>query len=341
MIAKRLAPLLLRALPLSLSLALPLPAAANDSASAIGIGGLVLTRSAAISMDAEDLYLSRDEVRVRYRFTNRSDKDVETLVSFPVPDLPGGVAEDLGDRDLPDYRELQFRTTVDGKPVKLDYVERVEVGGRDVTRRLAQLGWPARWNLIDYDRQLAFLDTMSEADKQAYVREGLLRRSAEHDMLLPAWNLVTYVTRKQVFPAGKTVEVTHRYVPLAGGSVGGGLDPEYRKESDFFAHHVKHFCLDPAFMAAFDRRHGTGPQEKRLPYMEHWLHYILSSGANWRGPIGDFRLVVDKGKPDNLVSFCMDGVRKISPTQFEVRKRGFEPKSDIHVLIVEWAKPGE
>jgi len=318
------------------------PAPANDSASAIGIGGLTLTRSDAIGMDQEDLYLSRDEVRVRYRFTNRSDKDVETLVSFPVPDLPGGVVEDLGDRDLPDYRQLQFRTTVDGKPVHLDYVERVEVNGRDVTERISRLGWPARWNLIDYEQQLAFLETMSEADKQSYIREGLLRFAPEYDKLLvPAWNLVTYVTRKQVFPAGKTVEVTHRYVPLAGGSVGGGLDPEYRKDSDFFEHHVRHFCIDRSFMTAFDRRHGTGPSERRLPYMEHWLTYILSSGANWRGPIGDFRLVVDKGKPGNLVSFCMDGVTKISPTQFEVRKRNFEPTRDIEVLIVEWSTPGE
>ena len=31
-------------------------------------------------------------------------------------------------------------------------------------------------------------------------------------------------------------------------------------------------------------------------------------------------LVVDKGQPGNLVSFCMDGVTKISPSRFEVRK---------------------
>ena len=56
------------------------------------------------------------------------------------------------------------------------------------------------------------------------------------------------------------------------------------------------------------------------------------------GPKGStlFRLVVDKGKPDNLVSFCMDGVRKISPTQFEVRKTNFEPRRDLPVLIVEF-----
>jgi hypothetical protein len=325
----------------SLTLLFPFPAAANDSAAAIGIGGLTLTQNNAISMDEEDLFLSQNEVRVRYRFTNHSNHDVETLVSFPVPALPGGVADYLGDRDLPDFRELKFQTTVDGKPVKLDYVERVEANSRDVTKRIAQLGWPARWNLIDYDQKLAFLDTMSEKDKQAYIEEGLLRIAKEYDnLIVPNWDLVTYVTRKQVFPAGRTVEVTHRYIPMTGGAVGGGLEPEYRAESDYYKGHVKTYCMDKAFIAALDRRLVKRP-DGNPSYMEVWMRYILSSGANWRGPIGAFRLVIDKGKPDSLVSFCMDGVKKISPTQFEVRKTNFEPTRDIDVLIIEWRKPGE
>lgn len=46
--------------------------------------------------------------------------------------------------------------------------------------------------------------------------------------------------------------------------------------------------------------------------------------------------MVDKGKPENMVSFCMTGVKKIPPTQFEVRRKKFEPKGDLEVLIVEW-----
>ena len=39
-------------------------------------------------------------------------------------------------------------------------------------------------------------------------------------------------------------------------------------------------------------------------------------------------------KPDYMVSFCMDGVKKISPTQLEVRKTNFEPKGDLDILFV-------
>lgn len=316
-------------------LALPAAALANDSSAAIGIGGLELTRNDAISMDEEDLFLSQAEVRVRYRFTNHSARDVETLVSFPVPDVPGGIEGYLGDREVPDFRELEFRTTVDGQPVKLDYVERAEIGGRDVGKRLAELGLPLRWH-PDTPDDLEFIDRLSDAQKAAYQREGLLRNARNYDGLEPAWNLVTHVTRRQVFPAGKTVEVTHRYVPLAGSSVGGALDRESRG-NEYFPKYARKYCIDSAFLSGFDKRR-AGPEATRPFYVERWLSYILSSGRNWRGPIGSFRLVVDKGAPANLVSFCMDGVKKISPTQFEVRKTDFEPSKDIDVLIVEWVK---
>jgi hypothetical protein len=44
--------------------------------------------------------------------------------------------------------------------------------------------------------------------------------------------------------------------------------------------------------------------------------------------------VVDKGRADNLVSFCAEGVRRISPTQFEVRHRNWRPDRDLAVLLV-------
>jgi hypothetical protein len=75
-------------------------------------------------------------------------------------------------------------------------------------------------------------------------------------------------------------------------------------------------------------------------FFEKRIDYVLSSGANWKAPIGDFRLVVDKGRPDALVSFCMAGVRRLGPTQFEVRKTGFRPTRDLSILILDPAPKG-
>lgn len=309
-------------------------AQANDSAASIGLGGLVLQRNAAISMDSEDLYISQAEVRVRYRFTNRSARDVETLVSFPVPVLPGGVPGYLGDMEYPDFSKFKFRTTVGGQPVKLDFSERAEIAGRDVSARLAALGWPKRW-FNSFEDSVPFVEKLSSTERQTFRREGLLKPDPNDPAsLIPAWSLVTHVTRRQLFPAGRTVEVTHAYAPIAGGSVGGGLERGLRRDEIFFEKQRK-YCIDSDFTTSFDRRTAVRAG-KQTHASEVWLDYILSSGANWRGPIRDFRLVVDKGKADNMVSFCMDGVRKISPTQFEVRKTNFEPRRDLPVLIVEF-----
>ncbi|MDE2596501.1 MAG: DUF4424 family protein [Sphingomonadales bacterium] len=321
------------------TLAFAFPAAANDSEAAIGLGGLELVANQTVSMDSEDLYISQKEVRVRYRYTNHAPRDVELTVSFPVPILPGDLHDILGERAFPEFAKLGFTTTVDGKPVALGHVERAMVGERDVTQRLAQLGWPLEW-YRSYPDRIAFIDKLTDAQKAAFLHEGLLLHPArEPDMIEPAWSLVTHVTRRQLFPAGKTVEVTHRYAPLAGGSVGGAFNRQYRQE-DYARQRIAQYCVDRDFLAAFDRRQSAGTKGGAEPfYMEHWIHYLLKPGANWRGPIGDFRLVVDKGRADNMVSFCMNGVRKISPTQFEVRRTNYEPDRNIAVLVIEWVKP--
>ena len=66
---------------------------------------------------------------------------------------------------------------------------------------------------------------------------------------------------------------------------------------------------------------------------EEYLSYVITSGANWAGPIGTFRLVIDKGDT-TLVSFCGDGVRKIGPTTFEMIAKDYMPKRDIDVLFI-------
>ena len=63
------------------------------------------------------------------------------------------------------------------------------------------------------------------------------------------------------------------------------------------------------------------------------MSYVITSGTNWAGPIGTFRLVVDKGD-STLVSFCGDGVRKIGPTTFEMTAKDYTPKRDIDVLFI-------
>ena len=319
------------------------PVFANDSSSAIGLGGLELTRNNAVSMDSEDLYLSLDKVVVKYRFTNTSAKDVETMVSFPLPPIPDGINGYLGDQDYPDWKNFAFQTLVNGKAVNYTRIVKVEANGRDVSARLKELGWRVDyWTNDDRDDLISKIQMLPKSELDEHLREGLIvARKKNPGYFDPNWQVTTYITRKQVFPAGKTISVEHSYAPLTGGSVGGMMERSQRKDPTF-KDYKNSFCIDKSFIAAFDKRRHSGKKdaEGNEPdsfYVESWLDYILKSGANWKGPIKDFRLVIDKGKASNLVSFCMDGVKKISPTRFEIRKTNFEPTKDINILIVQWA----
>jgi len=124
---------------------------ANDSSAAIKLGGLELVQNDSVSLEREELYISADKVRVVYQFKNMTDADVETLVSFPIPRFPEDIPSPRGERDLPDFKKFEFKTTVDGVSVKLDYSERVEVHGRDVKKRLKELNWPFLWSEKAYN----------------------------------------------------------------------------------------------------------------------------------------------------------------------------------------------
>jgi Domain of unknown function (DUF4424) len=298
----------------------------NDSEAATGVGGLTLTQSNEITMDSEELFISSTKVTVKYRFTNRSDTDVSTLIAFPLPKMPGDFGPRTTDlsayEEIPDFNDFKFTTKVDGKAVRLGIATTVNVDGRSVESRLKELNWPLRWF-----EDANFIDTLKELppeSKQQFIAEGLLVKQSTGEVV-PAWDLTMNFTRTQVFPAHKTVSVEHNYEPFAGGSVGGGL---VRERSSY----ERKYCADGSFYKQFKARQSKRSNSEM--YSETWVSYILTSGANWKGPIKKFRLVVDKGVATNLVSFCMTGVKKISPTQFEVRKTNFEPTQDLDILIV-------
>jgi hypothetical protein len=131
---------------------------------------------------------------------------------------------------------------------------------------------------------------------------------------------------EQTFPPGKEVVVQHRYKPVTGfGFFGDWIfsDRGYRDK----------YCIDGAFEAAA-RKKLDAIADRDNPYMnEKRVSYILTTANNWATPIRDFRLVVDKGTPDSLVSFCGTNVKKISPTQFEMRATNFMPERELEILI--------
>ena len=316
----------------ALGLTLAAPARANDSEAAIGIGGLTLLRSEAIRLDRQELFIGRDQVRVNYLFTNTTDRDIETLVAFPLPDIALSPAT-----RAPDFaQELEFRTKIEGQPAQLQLVQRASFRGQDITARLQQMDLPL---LTHADRFAAAVNRLPAEARAALLREEMLLdggTDGRTQLWDPLWTVHTAVTRRQTFPAARSIRVEHSYRPVAGGRIGGALDPGQRRTPEFRAQRERQ-CIEDSFLAGLDRRragrHGTEA------YAEVWLQYVLRPGANWAGPIGDFRLVVDKGDPRSLVSFCGAGVRRLDDRRFELRHTNFTPEQDLDILIVDFVPP--
>ena len=318
---------------------------ANDSSAEIAAGGLVLTKNPDIEMRSEDLYISVDRVRVNYVFVNRSSRDVTIHVAFPMPDVTG-IPDELVTIPTDDPTNLlAFRTVVNGKPVAAQVEQKVFVDGTEHTQLLRSLGIPLAPHLESTNKAL---EKLTHAKWTELEKLGLVEIT-EYDQgrglekhLEPRWTLKTTWFWQQTFPANAETHIEHSYKPAPGSSASTSLGLPDQDGEDWFKSYQKDYCMDRDFLNAIKRARIAAKTAAKdtyaLNYGEKHVSYILTTGANWAGPIASFRLVVDKGAPNNLVSFCGEGVKKISPTQFELRRENFTPERDLHVLIV---KPGE
>jgi uncharacterized protein DUF4424 len=285
-------------------------ALANDSEAEVGIGGLVLRKNAHVEMRSEDLYVSAKEIRVRYLFYNKSGSDVRTIVAFPLPEVTTDDDEPRG------LSELKFFTRVNGIPVTTQIERRALVGGMDRTDVLKRFRIP-----LDPNASQDALNRLPRDRWDELTKAGLAAPSQYSETrLTPLWTLKTTYYWNQTFPAKKEIMIEHRYVPITGGAVPRDWSGDWS-----VSEYQKTYCIDREFVRSAKQHKNSS---------EQWISYILTTGGNWAGPIGEFRLVVDKGDPSNLVSFCADGVKKISPTEFEVRKKNFVPSKDLNILIL-------
>lgn len=306
-------------------------ASANDTTAALTTGGLVFGKTADIEMRAEDLSISKQQIVVRYRFFNRSSADQTVTVAFPMPEVEwkDSTAISIPDEQADNF--LDFRTSVDGAPVQAQIEQKAFVDGRDVTQRLVALGVPL---MPSAKKTQAALEALPPDVQKKLIAEKIIRpddfdagKGMEHH-LSPEWSVKTTYYWRQTFPAGRELNVEHRYRPSVGGSVQTSVNAPNTPEE---AREYELFCPDAAFksgVAALTRRN------KNAPPGEQRIAYVLTTGANWAGPIGDYRLTVDKGSTKALISFCETGVRKVGPTTFEVRHSNFTPTRDLRILIV-------
>lgn len=319
-----------------------LPAGANDSTGFQGTGGIELSTSNDIRMLSEDLRIGLDEIRVSYVFRNISDRPIDTLVVFPLPDLDLSQAPTAANWNFPvegaDF--LGFRLWVDDRPLTPQLERRAFYQGREVTRELDAAGalGLAPWKAQSYDEQVKAIPA---ASLDRLRRSGLIQPGEDDNA--PQWVLRTRYHWRQTFLPGVDVRVRHAYRPFAGTAlIGRAAEIDGRRvvgrligEEDGAGAALSgddRYCIDAGTRRALAAAE-KGRPETESPFTAWEIEYILTTARNWRGPIGRFHLTLDKGAPGNILSLCWNGLKKTGPTTFESAITDFVPDRDIRLLF--------
>ena len=337
----------------ALILGLPaLPAQANDGFGGLSATGLTFGQTDAIAMKSEDLYISPTFISVDYVFANTTDQDVTGEVIFPLPpidilSLTEGMInlpEDVTRDNL-----VSFTAIVDGQPVPVD-IDRIAVlaqpwdpgsaaravydtPGRDVTAEMARLGLPLS---LDAEVVRAALNDLTPAQRAQALKAGLINvydRDAvdARNNSFPLWSVVLRYHWTQTFPAGKDLRVSHAYDNLPPGGLFGWTDPPEEYQADLLKSHCIDAGTSRALVKALKNPQGPDAGDYGTAY---FISYVLRTANSWAGPIGTFRLTLDKGNPDNIISLCADGVVKTGPTTFVIEKTNYTPERDLEILVV-------
>lgn len=309
------------------------PVRANDSVAGFGVGGLEFLRSDAIALRSEVLTVSPGQIRVEYVFVNQTEAPVTVQVAFPLPEA--GRPDDLAYFNLP-FRDsdnyVGFETLVDGQPVTLTPHHRVMLDGVDRSGFLESLGLSPvaamdYWTFAEYRR------SWTPEQRRALLEQRFLDAEG-----LPRWTLQTTFLREQTFAPQAEVRVSHSYTPVAAASLDsllpGQAEPPWEGYSEHLATLRSRYCPEPEIEAQMQAQlRGETGLRGFSTFFSQEVDYILTTGANWRGPIGHFRLVVESPGSWDFVFLCLPGALREAQNRITFEATDFVPVQDISVYV--------
>ncbi len=310
----------------------------NDSTARLEAGGIRLTKTEDIRILEEVLEISVSQIRVRYRFLNESGQDINTKVAFPLPLYNGFLASATSIAE-PETILKTFKISVNDGPITTKYV-----------RKAVRLG---SYNAVTPDHDITYeLRKFGFSDKEIFFEiahenwDVFEKRTDKFiDKFGHTWAIDQTLFWDMTFPAGKEIVVEHEYAPAIGH---GWTAPYQRDYKEYFKENMDKLwnsfagktddedCPDETLKRAIENRVrrevSKGATGVSVTYDS--VEYILGTGRNWKGPIGEFKLRLVKYKPEQFVSLCFPGApTKISPTVYEFVQKDYVPQDKLIVYF--------
>lgn len=338
------------------------PAVANDSELGTPTGSFVVSKNPHIAMRSELLQISLNKIRVEYVYENTSDEAQNIIIGFPVARFD----YDYGTSPLP--HTLKVRTWIDGQEYEYENSE-FKPDEECRSRWLERNGiFDDAGYCFQYQRSLKVFDndgcSGQEVDLTPAQRTRIERLRSEERALgcsfierpdVPqvdynTWanyyvgNTTTYV-RQQQFEPSSTVKVVHEYVPDISGGIFYYRTNDFRdldeySEYDFFTDVYLQCATQSDALVAVEAWERHLEYEKKFGHsapmddIVSWniIDYILTTGTNWRGPIGHFRLEIFDENP-LLISTCFEGLERVAENRYVFETLDYVPTENLSVAL--------
>lgn len=320
-------------------------AQANDSAGTTAAGGIAFTKMPSISMDREELNISPTKIKVTYLFKNNSDKDITTQVFFPIPPYKQLGANTIWDTEIapqnnPHAPFINFSVTAQGQAVQFNVDERATMNGQDITQALKNAGIPLNPDLVAGNIPLP------DASKVSQWQTAAKQLGYLDDSNKPKWQKQVTYYWTQTFPAQQVVLIEHEYRPSVGmfyGAANPGQDlgtlmnENIERMKSLFSINIDNLNDKNVFKNWLTQQIQQNISNPNSIYAYFYnVNYILTTGANWGGPIKNFALTI--ATPENgIMTFNkFYGNKNVSkennPQSITLYINNFIPKQDLQIL---------
>ena len=309
---------------------------ANDSSYADYAGQIHFIKNDDIALEKETLYFISEgmntRIRVSYQMKNESAEDRPLSVAFPLPDIDRISSCRDGFTSVPNCETPEMKLKVNGRSAAgvwesyftyqgkrlFPFTTHDAIAGFDDADRCAS---PEKRSNNVYrsectQAQLELCAKLQQATGKATCGE------AQDDIRISRAFLWKYT-----FPARKVSTIEHEYLVSRGLNQGYRGWPFQEDQATFIVQNDKQdfACVKE-----------LSPTTQKLASTHMFSHtlYVLKTGANWKGPIRHFELVVRKEESE-IVSTCLPGLKKTGPREFRAVMKNFEPKADIALGYIE------
>ena len=161
----------------------------------------------------------------------------------------------------------------------------------------------------------------------------------------PDWYLQTTYTWDQEFQGNKTTAVEHSYTPSVGMYFIDLEDFNDRKNINVrSAHPITPLNLDnctidfsqlDTFLKNWKKKNEEKNKDESNSKVLYEIQYVLKTGANWKGPIANFELIITPENADDLV--ILEGkypIKRSKNGDYVIQLKNFTPQHNLRICMI-------